>query len=75
MWEGGELKVYFVVAERVEGLVFWAVSGVGVFAGLGRRGVVGFGVAEEVEAFPFFEGEEAFVCGGGVGGVWLGWTW
>jgi hypothetical protein len=66
---GGELKVYFVVAERVEGLVFWAVAGVGVFAGLGCCCFVGFGVAEEVEAFPFFKGEETFVCGGGVGGI------
>jgi hypothetical protein len=43
--EGGELKVYFVVAERLEGLVFGAVARVGVFAGLGCCCVFGFGVA------------------------------
>jgi len=49
-----------------------------VFAEVGCCCVVGFGDALDVDAFPLFKGEEAFVCGGSVGGFELDmtrWFW
>ena len=48
-------------------MVFGVIMGVGGFTGLGRGYVVGFMGTLEVDAFPFFEGEEPFV---GWWGVW-----